>query len=231
MLNEIFKRPLKKGDLILLDETGCFSQRNPGYYIVVGENQIYNGYNKGFYKANRNCYLVEHPVEEELNIKNKLLAMYTEYMQCEVNKKIDKKIPTKKINLEYGDIVTDGTLSYLYLGQCYIDPYGVHLSDSLVTSFLQGGHTYVFLKSDIVEKISNGNMTKLNLQTYLGDEIQKLQSHKKAELSWVLFRKEPSKSISKKIGHIETTELPMVGFLKMGLSEGFHYNYKLDKLK
>lgn len=102
---EALGRPLNNGDLILY--RGSAGLKNASFGLVVGSNTIF--LNGGIIK-NQGCFLIEMPNDNEVKVKEKLIADYNEYTYNSICKKKNNYILGGLYEAQNGSY-------YLYIGK------------------------------------------------------------------------------------------------------------------
>lgn len=212
MMNEVHKRPLKFGVLVI-DACKKAVMSDQSYGIVVGESHIFKA--SGRRVATELVYLVENPCEAERKILEKLTACYNKSIIDNEKRRKELKEKNKERNLQrkalvynIGDILqseTDKGVYKVYLGK-------VKVTDEQVGEAV--GYGYITLYDHDFTKLPKGfrkDMTDIDVFDLEGvkTEFTRLHMYKSDKVKSFLTEiykfnllKKKTFSFDSVIGHI-----------------------------
>lgn len=201
MLKEINNKTLKAGDLVLLFLVNIHENEKydklHSYGIVLSDKSAYMYCGKYFPKIVKYCYLIDNPTNDELEIKTKLLELWTSENQKILSKKLKDEKAKKNLEYAIGDVLEDSMGRYsVYLGKC---EFHNKTKNSPLDEFYEG---YVYRPlyysdayTDFVSKLLSSN-----LKTYLYYDSN---TPVKFQIHGFDILKVKSKKFVKKIGNIK----------------------------
>lgn len=189
-MKETFNRPLKVGDLVLVGYgiSRCDDITESSYGLVVAEDRVYIS---GFpYLCGISVYLIENPIELELQKKQELMVEYNKYQQAQLKAKAEasrvaaeKRKELKSSKIVKGDILKNNYNDYaLYLGK------GRFVNE--ITNTVTNGHMYISFtcRNDKIEEVMQkvkevgGPMTFIEFRTILKKIVDKTAYQRMVEV-------------------------------------------------
>lgn len=145
MFIDVRGRDLRPGDLVIYDLNSSYKRF--AYGVIVAENKITHLYgNISKVIKPTYCVLIEHPNEDEMELKNTIIDEYNKVINTQV------KFNTEKVRLgssyKMGDILSTKDGYYLYLGNIELKNQYLDLS----------GHAYI--SCPIYDKSVSYNVSK-----------------------------------------------------------------------